>query len=135
VKVRKNRRRIVRTVIAVVGGFLGIGILVRFTDMLFARLVQGWDAKNPPLYYFAISLGTDFIYSIVGGYVCALIAEEHGRTATLWLIVLGEVLGIVVQAVLWNVVPHWYGVGLLILYPLGVWIGSKLHRPRPVTAT
>jgi hypothetical protein len=124
----------VRTLIAVVVGFLSIGFLVRFTDMLFARLVAGWDAKNPPLYYFAISLGTDFVYSIVGGYVCALIAEEHRRKATLWLIVLGEILGVAVQAYIWNLVPHWYGFGLLILYPLGVWIGSKLRGESEVAA-
>jgi hypothetical protein len=124
-----------RTVIAVISGFLGIGILVRFTDMLFARLVQGWNPKDPPLYYFAVSLVTNFIYSIVGGYICALIAEEHHQKATLGLIVLGEVLGVIVQVVLWGVVPHWYGIGLLILYPLGVWIGSTLRGRRVVAAT
>ena len=61
--------------------------------MLFARLVPAWNPKDPPLYYFAVSLGTDFVYTIVGGYLCALIAEEHRRKATLWLIALGEVLG------------------------------------------
>ena len=122
-----------RTVIAVIGGFLGIAVLVRFTDMAFARMVRGWNPKDPPLYYFAVSLVTDFIYSIVGGYICALIAEEHRRKATLCLIGLGAVLGIVVQVVLWGVVPHWYGIGLLILYPLGVWIGSRL-RSQPTEA-
>jgi hypothetical protein len=129
-KSRNTGEEIVRTVIAVVGGFLGIGVLIRITDMLFARLVPAWNPKDPPLYYFAVSLGTDFVYTIVGGYLCALIAEEHRRKATLWLIVLGEVLGIVVQVVLWGVVPHWYGIGLLILYPLGIWIGSSLRRTR-----
>ena len=119
-----------RTVIAVIGGFLGIGILVRFTDMLFARMVAGWDPKQPPLYYFAVSLATDFIYSIAGGYICALIAEEHRRTATLWLIVVGELIGIAAQVALWQSVPHWYAIGLLILYPIGVWIGSSLRKPR-----
>ena len=123
-----------RTVIAVIGGFLGIGVLVRFTDMLFARLVQGWNPKEPPLYYFAVSLATDFIYSIIGGYLCALIAEENSRKATLWLIALGEVIGIVVQTVLWGVVPHWYSIGLLVLYPLGVWIGSSVRRQHPIAA-
>ncbi|MBV8673801.1 MAG: hypothetical protein JOZ33_10235, partial [Acidobacteriaceae bacterium] len=84
---------------------------------------------------FAVSLLTDFVYSMIGGYICALVPEENRRKATLWLIVLGEVLGIAVQAVLWKVVPHWYGIGLLILYPLGVWFGSKLRSPHPVTAT
>ena len=115
-------------------GFLGIGILIRITDLLFARLTPGWNPKVPPLYYFAVSLGTDFIYTIAGGYLCALIAEEHRRKATLWLTVLGEVLGIVVQVTLWGVVPHWYGVGLLILYPLGIWIGSGLRGSRSTAA-
>lgn len=119
-----------RTVIAVLSGFLAIGVLVRFTDLLFARLVPGWDPGQPPMFYFAVSLGTDFIYSIVGGYLCALIAEQRRREATLYLIVLGEVLGIIVQAVVWSQVPHWYAIGLLILYPLGVWIGSNLKNPR-----
>jgi hypothetical protein len=86
------------------------------------------------LYYFAVSLGTDFVYTIVGGYLCALIAEGNRRKATLWLIVLGEVLGIAVQAMLWGNVPHWYGIGLLILYPLGVWMGSNLGARRQAPA-
>ena len=130
----KDRRTVVRTLIAVIGGYLGIAILVRFTDMLFARLVAGWNPKDPPLYYFAVSLVTDFVYSIAGGYLCGLIAEEHRRRATLWLIGLGEALGVVVQAVLWKTVPHWYGIGLLILFPAGVWIGSSLRGHR-ATAT
>lgn len=125
----------VRTVIAAISGFLGIGILVRFTDLLFARLVQGWNPKDPPLYYFAVSLGTDFLYSIIGGYICALIAEENRPKATLWLIVFGEVLGVAAQVALWGVVPHWFSVGLLILYPLGVWIGSRLRGRREVAVT
>lgn len=124
-----------RTVIAVIVGFLAIGALVRFTDMMFARFAHGFDPKSPPLYYFAVSLVTDFVYSIIGGYICALIAEERRQQATLWLVVVGEILGAVVQMVLWTVVPHWYGIGLLILYPLGVWIGSRLGGRRPVAAT
>jgi hypothetical protein len=122
----------VRTVIAAISGFLAIGLLVRITDMLFARMVQGWNPKDPPAYYFAVSLVTDFIFSIVGGYLCALIAEEHWQRATLWLIVVGEVIGVGVQVVLWNMVPHWYGIGLLVVYPLGVWIGSKLRGGQAV---
>jgi hypothetical protein len=124
----------IRTIIAAVAGFLGIGILVRFTDLLFAGLVAGWDPKAPPLYYFAVSLGTDFLYSIIGGFICAFIAEEHWRRATLWLIVVGEIIGIAAQVVLWKTVPHWYGIGVLILYPAGVWIGSSLRSKRTVRA-
>ncbi len=124
-----------RTIIAVIGGFLGIAVLIRLTDMSFARLTPGWNPKDPPLYYFAVSLGTDFLYTIVGGYLCTLIAEGNSRKATLWLILLGETLGIVVQAMLWGTVPHWFGIGLLVLYPIAVWIGSRLGGERVIPAS
>ncbi len=124
-----------RTIIAVIGGFLGIAVLIRLTDMLFAGMTPGWNPKDPPPYYFAVSLGTDFVYTIVGGYLCALIAEGNRRRATLWLILLGEALGVVVQAMLWGSVPHWYGIGLLILYPVGIWVGSRLSGEGAAPAT
>jgi hypothetical protein len=120
-----------RTIVGVIAGYLGIGALVAFTDMLFSRMVPGWkQMSQPPLYYFAVSLGTDFLYSILGGYVCAVIAADRKRSATVALIALGEVIGIVTQAMLWKTVPHWFGIGLLILYPAGVWIGSVLRSQR-----
>lgn len=93
------------------------------------------ESEGPPPYYFAVSLGTDFVYTIVGGYLCALIAEGNRRRATLWLILLGEALGVVVQAMLWGSVPHWYGIGLLILYPVGIWVGSRLSGEGAAPAT
>jgi hypothetical protein len=125
-----------RAVVGVIAGYLAIGALVAFTDMLFARLVPGWKQMvQPPMYYFAVTLGMDFLYSILGGYVCAMIATTHRRGATLGLIVLGSAIGVVAQALLWKTVPHWFGIGLLLLYPLAVWIGSRLGSERPVPAT
>jgi hypothetical protein len=115
-----------RTVVGVLAGYLGIGALVAFTDMLFARLVPGWRPLARPMYYYAVTLGTDFLYSIAGGYICALIAADRRRNAALGLIILGEAIGVVVQTLLWGTVPRWFGVGLLIVYPVGVWIGSRL---------
>jgi hypothetical protein len=115
-----------RAVVGVIAGYLGIGALVALTDMLFAAFVPGWkQMAHPPQYYFAISLVTDFLYSIAGGYICAVIAKSRRRGATLALIVIGEAIGVVTQAMLWKTVPHWFGIGLLIVYPLGVWIGSQ----------
>jgi len=64
-----------------------------------------------------------------------VIATTHRRGATLGLIVLGSAIGIVAQALLWKTVPHWFGIGLLVLYPIGVWIGSRLGSERAVPAT
>jgi hypothetical protein len=81
----------------------------------------------PPVYYFQISLLTDAIYSILGGYLCAWIAGALARKATLGLIVGGEILGVVSVIVFWSSVPHWFGFGLLLVYPPAVWLGSRLR--------
>jgi hypothetical protein len=121
-----------RAILGVVAGYAAIGVLVVLTDQLFAALVPGFRGMvQPPLYYFLISLATDFLYSIVGGYLCGLIARERVRGAVLALMIAGEVIGLATQVFLWNMVPHWFGLGLLVLYPIGVWLGSAKLRTRP----
>jgi hypothetical protein len=117
-----------RIVAAAVAGYVAIGILVVLTDQVFAAVIPGFKSMTtPPLYYFVASLGTDSLYSILGGYLCCVIARAGCRNATLMLMVLGEIIGVVSQVSLWQTVPHWFGIGLLILYPPMVWIGSLLR--------
>jgi hypothetical protein len=121
--------RIVRLIAAILGGYVLIGILVVLTDRLFAILIPGFAGMvNPPLYYFLLSLGTDFVYSILGGYVCCRIARSQSREAMIGLIALGETIGVFSQFLLWQTVPHWFAIGLLVLYPIAVWIGSRFRR-------
>jgi hypothetical protein len=120
-------RSVSRSVAAVIGGYAAIGVLIVLTDQLFSVLIPDMKSMpQPPPYYFAISLVTDFIYSIVGGWVCVRIAKERQMRHAAGLIVFGEAIGIASQIALWTTVPHWYGMSLLILYPPGVWLGAKL---------
>ena len=123
---------------AVLAGYVFIGVLVVITDQIFNLVIPGFKLMTmPPLYYFAISLFTDFLYSIAGGYLCAWIARERAWTATIALMIFGEAIGLVSQIVLWKTVPHWYGVALLVLFPIGVWFGWKLfaQRTRQIRST
>src|SRR5580698_3611385 len=106
-----------RTVLAILGGYVLVGILVVATDQIFAALIPGFrQMATSPTYYFELSLLTTTLYTVVGGYVCALIAREHFARATLGLMIGGEIAGIAAQAAFWNNVPHWYAIALLILY-------------------
>jgi hypothetical protein len=117
-----------RLVAAVIFGYISTGLLVILTDQIFSAMIPGFHSmKVPPLYYFVISLATNTFYSIVGGYLCSAVARAYARSATLALIVLGEVLGIIAQVSLWHTVPHWFGIGLLVLYAPAVWIGGLLR--------
>ena len=118
---------------AVLAGYLFTGMLVVITDQIFGLVIPGFKLMTmPPFYYFAISLFTDFVYSIAGGYVCAWIARERAWRATVALMVFGDAIGLASQIVLWTTVPHWYAVALLVLFPIGAWLGWKLftHRTR-----
>jgi len=117
-----------RTVLAILGGYVAIGILVVMTDQVFAALIPGFrQMALPPLYYFGVSLFTNTFYTLAGGYLCALIAREHVRRATIGLMIGGEIVGIASQVAAWHSVPHWFGFALLILFPPAIWIGSTLQ--------
>ncbi len=116
---------------AVLAGCVFIGVLVAITDQIFGMVIPGFKLTTmPPLYYFGISLLTDFVYSIAGGYLCAWIARERAWPATIALMVFGDTIGLVSQVVLWKMVPHWYGLTLLVLFPIGVWLGFRLLAQR-----
>jgi hypothetical protein len=121
-----------RTVLAVAAGYVATGVLVVITDSISAALIPGFRTlTEPPMKYLVVTLVTDFIYSIVGGYICAAIAAAQAHGATIGLMIFGELMGIASAIFSWNMQPHWFAIALLILYPPGVWIGYKL-RPRRV---
>lgn len=118
-----------RNILAVIAGYLATGLLVFSTDQFFAAIVPGFKSiTTPPLYYFLISIVTDTLYSIIGGFLCSRIARlPSRRNATLSLILLGEFVGLVSTVFLWKIVPHWFSFALLLLYPPAVWLGYKLQ--------
>lgn len=118
----------IRIVGAVLAGYVAVGVLVVLTDQIFAVAVPGFRAMTPPpLYYFVIVTITDALYSIVGGYLCAVIARASAHRATLSLMIFGEIMGVASTILQWHTEPHWAAIALLILYPIAVWIGSKLR--------
>lgn len=123
-----------RMILAILAGYILIGVLVSVTDRLLAKFLPGFAAVPGHLTssYFAVSLVTDFVYSVIGGYMCGRIAGERSWEATWCLIALGETIGVATQFVMWRVVPHWFGIGLLVVYPVAVWIGFRLCGERRV---
>lgn len=123
----------VRAILAAIAGYLMIGLLVTFTDQVFTAM-QGFNSAGPPRSYFLISIVTDSFYSCLGGYLCAGIAKQNSRLATLILLIGGELIGVVAFIMFWRSVPHWFGAVLLVLYPACVRAGSQFHKSREVSA-
>ncbi len=122
-----------RKILAALLGYAFIGVLIAGTDQLYARTIPGFASmKTPPTWYFVISMLTDTIDTLLGGWICALISRGD-RHATLGLIVLGELMGIASTVYLWNTVPHYYSFFLLVVYPPAAWLGTKLRKPAATT--
>jgi hypothetical protein len=120
----------IRTILAALAGYAFIGALIAGTDFLFSHLIPGFSAmKMPPIWYFLASMASDTLYTVAGGWLCAIISLRDLR-ATFGLIVLGEVMGIASTVYLWGVVPHFYSFYLLLVYPPAIWFGAKMRRPK-----
>jgi hypothetical protein len=118
--------------LATATGYMLIGVLIGGTDQLFSRLVPGFSSmKQPPIWYFTISMATDTIYTLIGGWVCAVISRSDVQ-ATLGLILLGELMAIASTVYLWHTVPHFYSFYLLLVYPPAIWYGAKLRKAAAV---
>jgi hypothetical protein len=103
------RGNIGRTILAVIAGYGANAVLVGVTEQLFSRFMVKTD-------YLVADLITQCLYTIVGGYLCCLIAQRSGRIAVAGLIGTGLLLGTVSLATSWQAEPGWYGIALLTAY-------------------
>jgi hypothetical protein len=114
-----------RTILGAVCGYVFIGLLIFGTDQIYAHLVPGFSAlKVPTAWYFLASMVTDTLYTLAGGWLCAMISRRDLQ-ATFGLIVIGEIMGIGSTVYLWHTVPHFYSAYLLVMYPPVVWFGAR----------
>lgn len=117
-----------RSILAVILGFGIIGVFVTATDQLFALALPGFEQLPvKPDRYYLISLVTSSVYSLIGGWTCAWIAKKNIRQHAIALVVLGELSGIAALVSSWKIVPYYYTLSLLVLYPLAVMLGAKVY--------
>ena len=109
----------VRIVGGAATGYVLIGLLVVLTDRLFALLTI------PLTYYFAITLATDCMWTVLGGFACSKLSYGS-RKAVFGLMIFGEIMGILSAFLAWSTQPHWFAIALLVLYPVAIWVGYKL---------
>jgi hypothetical protein len=121
--------RMLRSAGVVLGAYILIGVLVVATDYVVGGLKPGdiSPGQPPPAAYFVVSIITAPIYSAIGGYVCAVLAKAKPMQHVVALICFGQLMGIASVVMFWGKQPLWYGLGLLVLYPIMVWAGCKLR--------
>lgn len=122
-----------RTLLAVLAGWVLVGILVVLTDLVLTKLFpkEYVAGQVPPDHLTAVSLVTATLYSVAGGWLTARLAASRPWLHAGYLMVWGETMGLASLAMTWGQIQAWYQIGLLVLWPAAVAAGCWIRAGRP----
>jgi surface polysaccharide O-acyltransferase-like enzyme len=128
-------RRTLRSIGAVLAGFLAIVIVTTITDAVMhgtGIFPPAGEAMSTPLWLLATAYR--IVYGVAGGYITARLAPGQSMRHALVLGVIGLILSIVGAVVTWNLGPgfgpHWYPLALVVIAIPSAWLGGKLYGNR-----
>lgn len=131
-----------RIILAIIVGFIVWSALWVGSDAVLSAISPGWYGEHHKNLEAAVNNQTSFmsdstilligllrsvIFSIISGFIAALIARENSKS-TLGLGILLLLFGIFIQSIFWNYAPLWYHIAfLLLLIPMTI-LGGKFRR-------
>ena len=122
-------RRLGRSVLAIVAGFVAVVVLSLGTDAALHALKIYGEHMTDALFMVATVYRT--IYGVIGSYITARLAPYRPMTHALTGGVIGFGLSILGAVMSWRhpeLGPHWYPVALVITALPGAWIGGKIRE-------
>jgi hypothetical protein len=120
---------VIKSIVAVVAGFLAIVFLTSTIDALLAGV--GIFPDRPEEYTTGLSL-IALVYrtafAVVGGVVVAKLAPSKPANHVIALAAIGTLIGLLGVITGWNLpgYPHWYSIALTVLTFPAIWYGGKL---------
>jgi hypothetical protein len=131
-----------RIILGAIIGFIVWSVLWVGSDAVLSAISPGWYGKNLSGLEAAVNNKTSFtadslillialvrsvIFSIISGFIAALIARENTKSPLACGVLL-LLFGIYIQSIFWNYVPLWYHIPfLLLLIPMTI-MGGKLRK-------
>ena len=124
-----------RSILAVAAGFALWTVLWLGSNGLTAAAAP--DAFNPDGSTDAVGLLLLFlvlsvVFSVVSGYVTALVARRKEAQHALYLGLLLLAVGLFVQVQVWDLMPLWYHLLFLVLLVPAALVGGRLRARRPM---
>lgn len=118
-----------RSLLSVFGGWFVIQILVIAGDELLLRFFSAQDASGQPLpdRIAAVRLVMGAAFTMLGGWLTVRIAPERPWRHAVYLIVLGETMGLVYAVSSLGELPLWYIAAMLAVFPPAVLAGAWWH--------
>jgi len=126
-------RRILRSIGAVLAGFLVIVVLSIATDVVlhamgvFPPLEEPMSDAHLPL---LLATAYRIVYGVVGSYITARLAPDRPMQHALLLGAIGLVLSTVGAVVMWDAGPAWYSLAIIAIAMPCAWAGGKLQGVR-----
>ena len=120
-----------RSIMAVVVGFLFIGLLAFGADAVLRSVMPGaFDAAGrvTSVPVLILTLAYVGIFAIAGCYLAARLAPSHPMRHALILGVMGLIFNIAGTIALWDTAPAWYHVTALALVMPYAWIGGRIRE-------
>lgn len=123
----QSPRRTLRSIGAVLAGFVAIVVVSTLTDMALHQ-----SGIYPPLGQrmsdglFALALGYRIVYGIGGSYIAARLAPTRPLLHALVLGGIGTVLSVAGAVAMWHAGPPWYSLGVIAIALPCAWLGGKL---------
>jgi hypothetical protein len=121
-------KNLLKSVGSVVAGFLVVVILSTVTDIILEKLGIFPPATDGLFVTWMLLLALAYrsIYTVVGGYVTAMLAPTNPKKHIMILGIVGTIMGMLGVIAGWNLSAHWYPIALAVTaFPL-VWLGGKL---------
>jgi nitrate/nitrite transporter NarK len=122
--------KLLRSVASVVVSYIVVYGIVFSSDPILAHLfpTQYVPGKVPPAFLLWISTAIFALATLLGGWLCTLIAPSRPGAHLFVLFLIGEVLGLFFTWRNWSTWPHWYSFLWLVVWPVFLWIGGRLRR-------
>ena len=121
----------VRSIASVLVSYVVVYCIVMLSDPVLTHFfpTQFVAGKVPPTFLLWISTAIFAVASVIGGWLCAVIAPSRIGLHLVALFILGETLGLFFTWRMWGQWPHWYSFAWLLVWPVCLWIGGIGRRP------
>jgi hypothetical protein len=128
----KPRRRLGRSAIALIAGFIAGAALSLGTDQILHTLAvfPPPGQPMPETNLLLLALSYRLVYDGLGSYIAAWLAPSAPMLHAMLLGAIGFVVSILGAVVMWNFGPNWYPIALAVSVLPTAWIGGWLYTRR-----
>lgn len=125
-------KRVLRSVLAVLAGFITVAALSTLTDIPL-HILGVYPPEGEPMFepgLNVLALSYRILFTILGGYVTARLAPSNPMTHVLVLGGIGLVMGSLGAMVSMNanLGPDWYPIALVVTAVPSVWLGGWVYQ-------